>query len=183
MTLYYTLRRFWFVPQLVERRLSAEGPAVGAGLPADAVAVGRDRDRDVVEPEGRPGLALPHDALLRLCLGLVVRGVDPEDLRALLLPAHLLNLEVISGASLAALLVITILPVWARSWAWRTLSTSPDWDCPFIAWRMMYKWLLCLRGTCASGTGPSSPSFCARSTEWPARFLQADNIDVRRSLL
>eukprot|EP00439_Symbiodinium_sp_Y106_P007886 s8941_g1.t1 len=110
MTLYYTLRRFWFVPQLVERRLSAEGPAVGAGLPADAVAVGRDRDRDVVEPEGRPGLALPHDALLRLCLGLVVRGVDPEDLRALLLPAHLLNLEVISGASLAALLVITILP-------------------------------------------------------------------------
>ena len=103
MTLYYTLRRFWFVPQLVERRLSAEGSPVGAGLPADAraVAVGRDRDRDVVEPEGCLGLGLPppgragHDALLRLCLGLVLRGVDPEDLRALLLPAHLLNMEVI----------------------------------------------------------------------------------------
>ena len=60
------------------------------------------RERSLSEETGigtllspKPGRA-GHDALLRLCLGLVLRGVDPEDLRALLLPAHLLNLEVIN---------------------------------------------------------------------------------------
>ena len=81
MTLYY-LRKFWFVPQLVERRLGPQKPAVRAGLPADAgaVAVGRDRDGSVVQANGcwdlRPGApgGPGHDplpwALLGLCLGL-----------------------------------------------------------------------------------------------------------------
>ena len=44
---------------------------------------------------------------------------------------------------------------------------------------MMYKWLLCLRRTCASGTGPSSPSFCARSTEWQHSYWSACRLTVR----
>ena len=107
MTLYYTLRRFWFVPQLVERRLGAEGSPVRAGLPADAgaVAVGRDRDGSVVEAKGRgdlrpwPPRRAGHNALLRLRLRLVLRSVNPEDLRALLAP-QLLHLEVVHGARL-----------------------------------------------------------------------------------
>ena len=104
MTLYYTLRRFWFVPQLVERRLGAEGSPVRAGLPADAgaVAVGRG---SVVEAKGRGDLRprpprwAGHNALLRLRLRLVLRSVNPEDLRALLAP-QLLHLEVVHGARL-----------------------------------------------------------------------------------
>ena len=100
MTLYYTLPRFWFVPQLVERRRVPGGPR----SERDCRLM---RDRSLSEETGilrsRPPHLAGHDALLRLRLRLVLGSVNPEDLRALLAP-QLLDLEVVHGARLLHLI-------------------------------------------------------------------------------